>query len=237
MIDVVSVRGASLPDEGIGPPAASLAVSPPARSVGSRRTSTAPTSLLFRSLCSLDRRSGRAVPRPAGNPPVTEPDTPPSVDPVAASALACGDTRTENEPPWSEIRAAYVGSRLTVAAIAEAYGITTDRLWSKARRGGWPKRRDPARTAAEPLDHRLLVGRLFKAVERQIAEIERRFDGTAPPGLDEKDARTLAALARTLELLIGLDEKSGRDTSEPEADIDEFRLELARRLESLRHIE
>ena len=155
---------------------------------------------------------------------MTEPETPPSADIVAAI-----------DPPWAEIHAAYVGSRLTVAAIAEAYGISVERLRSKARRGGWPKRRDPARAAAEPLDHRLLVGRLFKAVERQIAEIERRFDGAAPPGLDEKDARTLAALARTLELLIGLDEKSGRDTSEPEADIDEFRLELARRLESLRH--
>ena len=132
-----------------------------------------------------------------------EPPSPLSVPPAA-------------EPPWSEIRTAYLGSGLTVAAIAEAYGITTDRLWSKARRDGWPKRRDPARAAAEPIDHRTLVGRLFRAVERQIAEIERRFSGSAPPTLEEKDARTLGALARTLELLIGLEREAGRDTAEPE---------------------
>ncbi|TBW40996.1 hypothetical protein EYW49_02235 [Siculibacillus lacustris] len=80
----------------------------------------------------------------------------------------------------------------------------------------------------------MLVERLFRAVERQIAEIERRFDGAAPPSLEEKDARTLGALARTLELLIGLEKQAGRDPTAAEPDIDEFRLDLARRLESLR---
>lgn len=164
-----------------------------------------------------------------GEPPLTEAEIPIASAPVGAA----------NEPPWTEIRAAYEGSNLTVAAIARAYGITTDRLWTRARRDDWPRRRSGAGetnrpTPAEPLDRRVLVGRLFKAVERQIAEVECRFDGSAPPSLDEKDARTLAALARTLELLIGLEKQAGRDDSEPEPDIDEFRLDLARRLESLR---
>ena len=140
-------------------------------------------------------------------------------------------------PPWAEIRAAYVGSRLTVAAIAEAYGITRDRLWTRARRENWPRRRDHTRTPdiGEPLDRRTLVGRLFRAVERQIAEIERRFERDVASIPDEKDARTLAALARTLELLIGLERGVARDTDDPEPDLDEFRLDLARRLETLRH--
>lgn len=140
-------------------------------------------------------------------------------------------------PPWAEIRAAYVGSRLTVGAIAEAYGLTRDRIWTRARRENWPKRRDPTRTPdlGEPLDRRTLVGRLFRAAERQIAEIERRFDHVQGSPPDEKDARTLAALARTLELLIGLERGVHRDTDEPETDLHEFRLDLARRLENLRH--
>ncbi|MCE1235081.1 MAG: hypothetical protein LWW93_01870 [Hyphomicrobiales bacterium] len=144
------------------------------------------------------------------------------------------------EPPWAEIRAAYEGSALAVGAIARAYGITPERIWRRARRESWPSRRGDGRDAGrrpEPLDRATLVARLFRAVERQIAEVERRFDGASPPSLEEKDARTLGALARTLELLIGLEKQAGRDAPEPEPDIDEFRRDLARRLESLRSAE
>lgn len=147
---------------------------------------------------------------------------------------------TVGEPPWTEIRAAYEGSDLAVGAIARAYGIAERRIFRRARREAWPRRRgvEPAaRKAAEPIDRATLVARLFRAVERQIAEVERRFDGAAPPSLEEKDARTLGALARTLELLIGLEKQAGRDADEPEPDIDEFRLDLAHRLESLRRAE
>jgi hypothetical protein len=146
-----------------------------------------------------------------------------------------------SDPPWNEIRAAYEGSDLAVAAIARAYAVTPERIWRRARREAWPRRRGAEPGAAakstEPLDRGTLVARLFRAVERQIAEVERRFDGAAPASLEEKDARTLGALARTLELLIGLEKQAGRDTTEPEPDIDAFRLDLARRLESLRRAE
>ena len=141
------------------------------------------------------------------------------------------------DPPWGEIRAAFEGSHLAVAAIARAYGLPVDRIRRRARRDGWRPRRETTADAGEPLDRATLVARLFRAVERQIAEVERRFDGEAPPGLEEKDARTLGALARTLELLIGLERRAEPETAEPEPDIDEFRLDLARRLESLRHAE
>jgi hypothetical protein len=79
-----------------------------------------------------------------------------------------------------------------------------------------------------------LVSRLFHAVERQIAEIERRFVDMAGNGADERDARTLAALARTIELLIGLERQTKPETSDaPEADIDEIRRDLARRITNM----
>lgn len=140
--------------------------------------------------------------------------------------------------PWAEIRAAYEGSDLAVAAIAEAYGVSAAAIQGRARRGDWRRRRRRGAAASgEALDRTLLIGRLFKAVERQIAEVERRFEGSAAPSLEEKDARTLGALARTLELLIGLEKQAGHDGHEPEPDIDEFRLDLARRIESLRRTE
>jgi hypothetical protein len=162
----------------------------------------------------------------------------PTVSPGAAPT----DVAPAAGPPWAEIRAAYEGSTLTVAAIAEAYGVALAAIRARIRRENWPRRRrstaGPAeRRPAEPLDRTVLVERLFRAIDRQIAEIERRFDGDAPPSLEEKDARTLGALARTLELLIGLERETGRPTDEAEPDLDEFRLDLARRLESLRRTE
>ena len=137
--------------------------------------------------------------------------------------------------PWGEIRAAYEGSDLAVAAIAEAYGVSTDTIYGRAKRGKWRRRRARGGPPpSEPLDRKVLIARLFKAVERQIAEVEHRFEAADRPSLEEKDARTLGALARTLELLIGLEKQAGHDGHEPEPDIDEFRLDLARRLESLR---
>jgi len=163
----------------------------------------------------------------------------PTETPAAGSPVPAA-SETAATPPWSEIRAAYEGSDLAVAAIAEAYGVTSDTIWGRAKRGRWRRRRargEAPAAAAEPLDRNLLIGRLFRAVERQIAEVEHRFEGSDPPNLEEKDARTLGALARTLELLIGLEKQAGRGHEETEPDIDEFRLDLARRIESLRRAE
>ena len=178
----------------------------------------------------------------AREPALTDDTDPPpaAADPSAASAAHhSADPSAAPPPPWAEIRAAYEGADLAVAAIAEAYGVTIDAVHGRAKRGRWRprRRRGGVPTASEPLDRTLLIGRLFRAVERQIAEVERRFEGSAPPSLEEKDARTLGALARTLELLIGLEKQAGRDGHEPEPDIDEFRLDLARRIESLRRAE
>jgi hypothetical protein len=75
-----------------------------------------------------------------------------------------------------------------------------------------------------------LVARLFRAFERQVAEIEARF---TDPGLraEEKDARTLGTLARTLETLMALERDDGRTAKDPEpADRDRLNAELVRRL-------
>ena len=172
------------------------------------------------------------------------PDAPPPLPGAADS----GDPGTPDEPgprrrviPWAEVRATYEGSTVPVSTIAKAYGLRDRTIYDRAAREHWTPRRDhPAASssAAAAYDRSVLVARLFQAVERQIAEIERRFKDLAVAGADEKDARTLAALARTLELLLGLERQARPETPEtPEADIDAFRRDLARRIASLQAAE
>ncbi|MQT12331.1 hypothetical protein [Segnochrobactrum spirostomi] len=88
--------------------------------------------------------------------------------------------------------------------------------------------------AAEPADRAALVKRLTDAFERQVAEIEARVG--EPGATGERDARTLAVLAKTLETLIDLDRSARAET--PDADeegaLDGLREDLARRLDRLR---
>lgn len=92
-----------------------------------------------------------------------------------------------------------------------------------------------------------LLARLWRAAERQVADIEaraRRFEaaeGEAPArgAADaEKDARALALLARTMRELAAAEDdgpaKPEKDADDTVRDLDEFRRELARRLERLR---
>ncbi len=137
--------------------------------------------------------------------------------------------------PWSEIRSTYEDSALPVSVIAKAYAVRERAVYERAAKEGWAMRRTHG--GDRPLDRSVLVARLFHAVERQIAEIERRFIEVtgAGTGADERDARTLAALARTIELLIGLERQARPETSSeaPEADIDEFRRDLTRRIANM----
>jgi hypothetical protein len=163
----------------------------------------------------------------------------------ASKRVAASDTdgpETEASPkrraiPWAEIKSTYEESALPVSVIAKAYAVRERAVYERAAREAWVTRRTQA--AMPPpervLDRAVLISRLFHAVERQIAEIERRFAELAGSGADERDARTLAALARTIELLIGLERQAKPESLEaPEVDIDEIRRDLARRIANMR---
>jgi hypothetical protein len=90
-----------------------------------------------------------------------------------------------------------------------------------------------------------LVNRMMRAAERQVGEIEQRLAGSGQAlGERERDARTLALLAKTLQSLTALDAlhepKVGRpksrapgnehDRDRIPASIDALRQELSRRL-------
>jgi hypothetical protein len=87
-----------------------------------------------------------------------------------------------------------------------------------------------------------MVERMMRAAERQIREIEERLAGTQQePGATERDARTLAVLARTMQSLTALDALHEKGPPKPKApknesvprSIDELRRSLARKLEAI----
>ncbi len=118
------------------------------------------------------------------------------------------------------------------------------------KRNGMPAlpplpRRDPNNPRRPTATQRsALVVRLLRAAERQVEEIERRLVGEEPElGDRERDARTLAVLARTMRELTALDAlnraRSGRKEAmrkndEPvPRDVGELRRSLARKLEEI----
>jgi hypothetical protein len=110
-----------------------------------------------------------------------------------------------------------------------------------------PRRRVVHASRISAGDRLSLVTRMMRASERQVAEIERRI-GT-PDDKSDKDARTLALIARTLRELTTVDavnrdlagpkpangtdaHDSGKDDAIPQ-DVDALRRSLARKLEAI----
>jgi hypothetical protein len=114
-------------------------------------------------------------------------------------------------------------------------------------------RRSTPRTPAR----RRVVCRLWNTAEQQVAEIEARLAAGGDPAALERDAKTFAIIARTVRDLVAIDAEAEAQTQEkrrphaakdaratPQAnnedsdfasrDIEEFRAELARRLDALR---
>ena len=109
-----------------------------------------------------------------------------------------------------------------------------------------PKRRGVKQPRMPKVERANLVTRMMRAAERQVRDIENRLaESGQAPGESERDARTLAVLARTLQSLAALDArhepKAGPFRKKPlfddEADqdripasIDALREELSRKL-------
>jgi hypothetical protein len=96
-------------------------------------------------------------------------------------------------------------------------------------------------TAAEPVDRVTLAARLLTVVGRHIDAVARLQDAIGPtkPAEVERGARTLAVMGRAMheiQLLLQPPQDDSSDDSEDDSvplDADEFRRELAEKLESL----
>ncbi|MBT9289135.1 hypothetical protein [Prosthecodimorpha staleyi] len=136
---------------------------------------------------------------------------------------------------WRAIRAAYESGLRSQVELAADYGVNASTINYHKTREGWSEPAETPRLGINEGDRVMLVLRLFRMVDAQIGEIERRLTAADGTGPDEKDARTLAALARTIELLIDLEAKTRPEApaAPEEGDEDAFRTELARRIRGL----
>lgn len=109
-----------------------------------------------------------------------------------------------------------------------------------------------AKARGGPVPRQRVIGRLWRTAERQVGEVEARLAVLdADPQALEREAKTLAIIARTIRDLAAIDAdgkpaKRGRgkeqaqdhgfttQTGGPARDIESFRAELAQRLDELR---
>jgi hypothetical protein len=155
--------------------------------------------------------------------------------------------------PDSAARARQMYSEgVTTRDIIEATGLSHWTLyhWIEGgpKKDGKPllqplvKRRTVTRRRILKQDRLTLVNRMMRAAERQVGEIEQRLAGSGQAiGERERDARTLALLAKTLQSLTALDalhekdapkRKTSNDESIPRS-IDELRRSVAAKLAAI----
>nr|WP_321483491.1 hypothetical protein [uncultured Cohaesibacter sp.] len=176
--------------------------------------------------------------------------------------------KQSKQPDWKAIRIdCEKRDRSSFSAIAAVHGISVAtlrkrrKIWEKSRRA--PKEGDTQKVApvdavtARPLsllpsdkseasiDHLAMVRRLYHATDQQIRHLEQQLqNGSA--AFDEKEARMLGTIARTLDKIMelnpqGVDQDDakkegcdGEDRDEDAGTLDLLREELARRLDGLK---
>lgn len=162
---------------------------------------------------------------------------------VAASAAAVAPAKTARRP-----RDVIVHEDLDALVIDEGDSATREAIEAaRARKAESRRYRTPTgtqRSAVDRLDDPppasglLLIARVSRAIEHELAQIETIVGGRHVPRTQrseaERRARTLASLARTLNEVKRLraeEEKTKAADDDPvPRDLDEFRRELSRRL-------
>ncbi|HXK54858.1 MAG TPA: hypothetical protein PK405_09250 [Hyphomicrobiales bacterium] len=156
---------------------------------------------------------------------------------------------SDDAPDWAAIRRAYVESAEPVARICARYHVARGPLYRAIAARGWPRRRDRAGGAGGgggKSGRAALLDSLYRRLERhlgaaapQTGSAENGASGQPEPA-GEREARTLATLARTLEKLIELEDGmkgpggQEREAGAPdERDIERLRAELARKFARL----
>ncbi len=173
----------------------------------------------------------------------------------------------DDDRDWEGIKHDFIQSGWSVARISERHAVPPSTIRNRAKKYGWvklvatkplptgparltPEVPLPKRASVERKRRRSMVRRLLEALDKKMTQLEVRM-GSEPSGGEpqsaadaERDARTLAGLARLYAKLVELDEqaqakakgtKQGAGAAKPEApdDADRFRRDLALRLQRL----
>jgi hypothetical protein len=154
---------------------------------------------------------------------------------------------------WEGIKQLFMHSGMSLVRIGATCGVSGCTIGDRAKRDGWVRvapmvplprgrkpRVGPRPTSAESRRRRMLL-RLTRAVEHTLDSIEARMsvDAKTPdtPADDERNARTFTTIVRVCEKLKEmekeLEEGSGSTDLRSSADAEQFRRELALRLDRL----
>ena len=146
------------------------------------------------------------------------------------------DQNIEGAPPsgvpaprlidWDAVRADYEGFRGTIAEICVRYGISKSALEYRQHGGNWVSRRPKTSVGRSTL-----IARMFKVLERQVAQLENeKMTGS------DKEVTVLGNLTRTLDKLIEIDTaRRPQAANTPQAkDMAELRTKLAERIDQLK---
>jgi hypothetical protein len=166
--------------------------------------------------------------------------TPVGISMTDASLLPAGARANGHDAAMiAEARRLVEQTIRTQDSIAAELGLGRSTLTTWKQQHGWvrppgapvgrPLGTRPDATKAE-MRRRRLIDKLYAVCGRYIRRVEARL-GDADYEGDEKDARTLGTLTRTLEMLMALERDNGTTADKPEAvNRDELNADLARRI-------
>jgi hypothetical protein len=95
------------------------------------------------------------------------------------------------EPDWQRIRRLYVAGALSLAAIAERYGVSAQRIARRARSEGWPLRRGDAPGTGESPAHEQRRNSRRGPPSTTVKPASKRSDGAAVAATTLKARRAL----------------------------------------------
>lgn len=128
-----------------------------------------------------------------------------------------------DDPAWAEIRRLYIETDVPVRELAERFGLGERAVFARRKAEQWPARsaraakpqarkRGPKQGARAPASrseprHRALIRRLYTALDLRLQLMEKRMrDGEVlPPAEEEREARGLNSLVRSLEKALQID--------------------------------
>lgn len=162
-------------------------------------------------------------------------------------------TRKENQTAnWQAIRAAVERGDASLESIARQFGASRSTIYRRRQR--WmgikadtgnkkAKAGKAGKDGKDGIDHKAMVDRLYAAADQQIRNLESRL-ASGEAAFDEREARMLGTIARTLDKIMDLTPKEdataktarkAQDMADDhdERDPDILRKELAQRLERL----
>ena len=170
---------------------------------------------------------------------------------IAAENSLAGHFMSKKKPvsiDWQAIQHACSKADRPMAQIARDFGISPSTLYRKAR--SW-RGKEASQISQRQQDHFTMVQRLLTATDQQIRHLEKQHEN-GQAAFDEKEARMLGTIARTLDKILDLTPnqttpKAGNSSSklpngsgghvddrrDEAIDLDSLRKDLANRLDRL----